>query len=45
MPPSDSMLKPWQNTTSVTVTAASRRRGEAGEEDLTDTCLPLRKSR
>jgi hypothetical protein len=25
------MLKPWQNTTSVTVTAASRRGAGAGE--------------
>ena len=32
MPPSDSMLKPWQNTTSVTVSAASRREG-AGEAE------------
>src|SRR2546422_47693 len=44
MPPSDSMLKPWQNTTSVTVSAASRRPGEAGEEDLRDTGLPERKA-
>ena len=37
MPPSDSMLKPWQNTTSVTVSAASRRLGEGGAEESRDT--------
>src|SRR2546422_5483958 len=44
MPPSDSMLKPWQNTTRVTVSAASCRPTEAGEEDLRDTGLAQRKA-
>src|SRR2546430_15939330 len=37
MPPSDSILKPWQNTTSETVSAASRRPGEGGGADSRDT--------
>ena len=37
-------MKPWQNTTSETVRAASRRLGEAEEEDLRDTCRPGRKA-
>src|SRR5712691_5171364 len=45
MPPSVSMLKPWQTTTSVTVSAASRRRGAAGEETGRDTGRPERKTR
>src|SRR5258708_12766860 len=44
MPPSDSMLKPWQKTTSVTVTAASRRRGDVGKDEE-DTDGPERSGR